>query len=125
MTGEREAARIVAAALRRDASAQEAGDFEAIAARYDDVYAEVLELSDDLPGEIGRSFTFWDEWCDARNHDWMYYPGIAREDWPRLARHVADAVESGATITDPVLVRHFEEAARPGLLGGFLGWLRR
>ena len=125
--GEREAARILASALRRDATAQEAGNSEAIANRYDDVYAEVLALCSDLPDMVSRGFTFWDWWADARNHDWKYYDGIARNDWPRLARHVADAVEAAAPITDPVLVRHFERAARPGLfarLGRLLG-LRR
>jgi len=112
----REAARIVASALRQDAKAHEAGNFEAIAARYDDVYAEVLPLCEDLPGMIATGFTFWDWWSDARNHAWQYYEGITREDWPRLARHVADAVEAGSPITDPVLMRHFERAARPGLV---------
>ncbi len=123
--GEREAARIVALALRQDASAQEAGDFEAIAERYDDVYAEVLVLCNEVPDSLARGFTFWDEWCDARNHEWSYYSDIARDDWPRLARQVAEAVESGAPITDPVLVRHLEEAAEPGLLGKLLDWLGR
>ena len=125
LEGEREAARIVARALRQDASAQEAGELEAINARCDAVYAEVLQNCKDLPGTLATCFTFWDEWGDARNHEWRYYPGIARDDWPRLARHLADAVESGAPITDPVLVRHLEEAARPGPLGRLLGWLAR
>ena len=117
--GEREAARIVASALRQDAIAQEAGNPEVIANRYDDVYAEVLPLCNGLPNLVARGFTFWDWWADARNHDWKYYDGIARDDWPRLARHVAEAVESAVPIADPVLVRHFECATRPGLLARF------
>ncbi len=54
--GEREAARILASALRQDATAQEASNFEAIANRYDDVYAEVLPLCSDLP-DIAASYT--------------------------------------------------------------------
>jgi len=112
---EREAARIVASALRQDAAAHEAGDFQAIANRYDDVYAEVLPLCSDLPGMVATGFTFWDWWADARNHEWQYYEGITRDDWPRLARHVADAVEAATPITDVVLMRHFQRAAQPSL----------
>jgi hypothetical protein len=124
---EREAASIVASALRQDASAHEAGHFETIANRYDDVYAEVLALCTDYSAPVATAFTFWDWWADARNHAWQYYDGIVRDDWPRLAHHVADAVEAGTPITDPALVRHFQRAARPGLfarLGRLLG-LRR
>src|SRR5438552_10610357 len=78
--GEREAARILASALRQDAAAQEASNFEAIANRYDDVYAEVLPLCSDLPDMVARGFTFWDWWADARNHDWKYYDGIRSEE---------------------------------------------
>jgi len=87
----------------------------------------VLQLCNDLPETVATGFTFWDWWADARNHEWHYYKGITREDWPRLARHVADAVEAATPITDPVLVRHFQRAAQPGLfarLGRLLG-LRR
>jgi phage-related minor tail protein len=111
---EREAARIVARALRQDAAAQDAGDFDAIAKRYDDVYGEVLPLCSKLPDPIATAFTFWDWWADARNHDWQYYEGIARDDWPRLARHIAHTVEAGVPISDPALRRHFQRVARPG-----------
>jgi hypothetical protein len=113
---ELEAARIVASALRVDAAAQDAANFEAIAKRYDDVYGEVLSLCSEYPDTIATGFTFWDWWAGARNHEWQYYEGIARDDWPRLARHVADSVEAGVRISDPVLIRHFERAARPGPL---------
>jgi len=111
---EREAARVIAAALRQDAAAQDAGDFESIAKRYDDVYAEVLAVSSEYPDTVATGFTFWDWWADARNHDWQYYEGIERDDWSRLARHVADSIEAGLPISDPMLVRHFERARRPG-----------
>jgi hypothetical protein len=122
---EREAGRVVAAALRLDAAAQDAGDFEAIAKRYDEVYAEVLSLCSSYPDTVATGFTFWDWWADARNHDWKYYEGIARDDWSRLARHVADSIEAGRPISDPVLIRHFERARRPGPFGRLrrlLGW---
>lgn len=36
--------------------------------------------------------TFWDMWVDARNHDWGYYPGIEKNDWPVLAREVCRCI---------------------------------
>ena len=111
---EREAGSIVAAALRQDAAAHDAGDFESIAERHDDVYAKVLAVCPDYPDTVATGFTFWDWWADARNHDWQYYEGIERHDWPDLARHVADSIEAGLPVSDPKLVRQFERARRPG-----------
>jgi hypothetical protein len=124
---QREAAGIVAAALRQDARAHEVGHFEAIAKRYDDVYAEVLAVCAGYSAPVVTAFTFWDWWADSRDHASQYYDGIVREDWPRLARHVADTVEASTPVTDPALVRPFQRAASPGLfarLGRLLG-LRR
>jgi hypothetical protein len=47
--GEREAARIVASALRQDAAAQDAGKFDAIGERYDDVTARCLAYAASTP----------------------------------------------------------------------------
>jgi hypothetical protein len=115
-TPEREAARIVASALRQDAASQDRGDFDSIGERYDDVYAEVLTVCSAYPDRVATGFTFWDWWVDARNHAWQYYEGIGCDDWPRLARHVAASVEAGMPVTEPVLVRHIELARRPGSL---------
>jgi catechol 2,3-dioxygenase-like lactoylglutathione lyase family enzyme len=65
---------------------------------------------------IAKRYDDRDWWADFRNHAWQCYDGMVREDWPRLARHVADAVEAGTPVTDPALVRYFQRAARPGLL---------
>lgn len=123
--GDQKAARLVASALREDASAHEAGDFGAIGEQMDRIHGEVLALCGDLSDGISIGITFWDDWADARNHEWMYHEGIGQDDWPRLARHVADAIESGAPITDPILVRQYSSADRPGLLTRILGRLRR
>lgn len=117
--------RIIATALRQDAAAHDAGDFESIATRFDDVYAEVLTVCADYPDTVATGFTFWDWWADARNHDWQYYDGIDREDWPRLARHVADSIEAGAPVSDPQLIQQYELARQPGpitRLKRLLGW---
>lgn len=121
---EQEATALLADALRKDALAQDAGDVAAVGDRYDDVYQDVLALCEDLSGRAADGFLFWDWWCDARNHDWKYYyEGIARDDWPRLARHIADAIEQDLPITEPVLVKHFERAARPGLFARLRRWI--
>jgi hypothetical protein len=118
-----EAELILAAALRDDADAQAAGRAETIGERFDDVYGEILPLAPTFSVGVNIGFTFWDWWIDARNHQWLYYDGISESDWPRLARHVAHAIESGEPVSDPVLIRHFEAHAKPGLLTRFLKWL--
>lgn len=123
MSGEERAARaLVATALRREAAAQQAGDLQAIGACVEELEMRVRALRLDAP-ELERAFTFWDWWIDARNHDWRYHEGIARDDWPRLARHVADTVESGAPPSDPVLLRYLEQLTRPGPLARLVRWL--
>ena len=96
---------IVATALRRDADAHDAGAVDSVGESYDDVLAEVLPLWNEAGGTIGMAFRFWDAWVKARNNDWPNSSGIAREDWPRLARHIAAALEMHNTVSEPVLER--------------------
>lgn len=79
---------ILASALLADADAHEGNRFEDIGERYDDVLAGLLPLKDRWTLHVSVALEFWDGWVDARNHDWQYYPGIARDDWPRAGtRH--------------------------------------
>jgi hypothetical protein len=90
---------VLAAALELDADAQDAEQYESIGERFDDVLSEVLPFWDSHERALSTGFYFWDCWVDARNHDWQYYPGTERGDWPRLARAVAAALRIGE---DPV-----------------------
>ena len=107
-----EARKVLADALERDAAAHDAGDYDRIAKAYDDVLTELLPIQDVDAAPFGLAFDFWDGWSDSRNHQWLYYQGIARSDWPRLARHVAAAIRNATAITDPLVLEHFGRPRR-------------
>lgn len=114
----------MAAALRWEADAADAGRSQAIGERYDD-------FDEALPRDEGREFDklfvalhFWDAWLDERNHGWPNFYGIARGDWSRLARGVADDLDADRDVSDSLVVAHFRlEPPRPP--GRVRRWLAR
>ena len=108
-----EATQLLVEVLRRAIEMHDDGRAEELADDYDDVEVELLPIppADEVTGRL--ALNFWDSWADAARHDWQYYPGIAEDDWPRLAATIITALEAGRSITDPVLLKHF--AARPSL----------
>jgi hypothetical protein len=110
-------------ALDSAARSQEAGDLAGIEAGY-------RELDSLLPRNAGPAFDklhialeFWDAWIDARNHDWLYYEGIRKDDWPRLARGIVGDLRQDREIGDQQVVQRFDwwrRAKRPSLWA----WLR-
>lgn len=99
---------VLASALELDADAHDAEQYDAIGERFDDVLNEVIPFWDDYERALSAGFYFWDCWVDARNHDWQYYPGTARGDWPRYARAVAAALRRGEvpeSVPDMLLTR--------------------
>lgn len=116
------AVEFLASALEADAAAQEAGHTEEIGERYDEVLLEVRPVWDENADALSMGFHFWDCWADARNHDWNYYPGITENDWPGLAREVADAVRQGRQPEDlPTALRR----SGPGWLSRLKGRVRQ
>lgn len=113
---------ILATALLADADAHERERFHEIGERYDDVFAAPLPLKDHWMPTTAVAFEFWDGWVDARNHGWHYYPGISRDDWPRLARDVARSLRDRVPPTDPTLTAHFGPAAHPAWRTRFREW---
>ena len=105
-----EARQILAAALRSAIADQEAGRHLELADRYDDVYTEILPLTDGVDPLSGRALDFWDAWGDAARHDWRYYDGIERSDWPRMATALIWSLEEGWPVTDPQYVNYFERS---------------
>jgi hypothetical protein len=95
-------------AVRAEAVAQERG-------RADEVGAAFDEFDRNLPRDSGPEFDklhvalrFWDEWRYARDHDWRTPVPARRDEWPQLARCIADALESDEDITDPAVLFRFE-----------------
>lgn len=114
----------LAVALLADADAHERERFGDVGERYDDVLAGLLPLKDRWTPRVSVALQFWDGWIDARNHDWRYYPGIARDDWPRLARDIARSLREGVEPTDPNLMAHFGPSAHRSWLTRLSEWRR-
>jgi hypothetical protein len=95
----------VAEALERAAAAHEAGRCAELQRLF-----EIIDIPDvRVPGadgqRIGVALNFFDGWVDALNHDWLYYEGIEREDWPRLARALALCLREDRELDAPQLAR--------------------
>ena len=97
----------LAAALEREIQRHNAGKFDEIGSEYDQVEMDTLPFRDGASAMYHLAFSFWDGWVDASNHDWLYYDGISRDDWPRLAQRVVAALRNGTEISDPLLLRYF------------------
>ena len=114
------------ARLRADAVRQEAGDIWAIGEDFDDYDAALPR------GETGAhwdrlhlAFYFWDCWIDARNHEWLYHEPIREQDWPRLARHICEAIENESEVTDTIFLEHFgPQPVKPSLMSRLLASVR-
>ena len=80
--------------LEHDIEAHEQGRYEEVGAAFDDAPEWSLDEQADEEGahRLGIAYTFWDEWIDARNHDWGYYPGVGRDDWPLRARQICQGL---------------------------------
>lgn len=114
--------RIIAQALRRDAALHEGGQLQSIGADFEATLGEIRPLEDRLERDVGIAIEFWDGWVDASVHDWQYYEGIARGDWPKLARAIATALEAGDPITEPIVLVHFAPENRRSLWSRLKGW---
>lgn len=102
---------LIAEGLRRDAEAQRAGRFDDVGLTCDDVEAAIASAEPATPA-VALAFEFWNGWIDSRNHDWQFYPGIERDDWPRCADEIAAALTSGDEISNPTLLRLFTPRPR-------------
>lgn len=102
-----EAAEILASALERDAEDHERGKFENIGMRYDDVENEILPLQDTSEPVFALALRFWEDWCDAANHEWKFHKPIEQADWPRMARLIAASLKEGILPTDQLVLEEF------------------
>ena len=95
--------------LTQDATAHDEGRFHDIGGGYDNVAGSVPQRGGREWRDIYRALAFWDGWIDAKNHAWLYYEPIRREDWPVLARRIAGDLANGRKIIDPAppLLREF------------------
>jgi hypothetical protein len=102
------------ACLEGAARAHEIGDLPAISMGYDHLDAELPRNAGPDFDKLHVALEFWDGWIDARNHEWLYYPGVAAGDWPRLARAIADDLKQDRDITDKRVLERFDFRRRAG-----------
>jgi hypothetical protein len=86
---------------------QKDGRFESIDKGFDD-FDEHLPRGQKGLENIFIGLNFWDGWIDARNHDWNYYKGIEKNDWPRLAKIIVDDLKCNREINETIILKHFD-----------------
>ena len=98
--------------LRHDATAHEAGAYDEVGRRFDAVERHLPHGTSPELGRLHLALTFWDGWVDARNHGWPRGP-IALEQWPALARRVADDLAADREISDATVLARFDLVRHP------------
>jgi len=93
--------------------AQESGDLRAIEAGFEQLDSELPRGADPELDKLHVALHFWDCWIDASNHDWLYYPGLAAEDWPSLARTIVQDLQQNREISDERVLEHFDSHCQP------------
>ncbi len=101
------AAEILASALEADALAMEHGQLEPLETRIASVRRQVQPIND-IPRPIFKlAIRFWKEWSKALHHGARYPGPLQADDWPELARIVAQHVRQGTMPNDRRLIDTF------------------
>ena len=109
-----EAARkALAGYLITDATAQEAGRFDAVGRSFDGFEHAFPEGDDESLIDLRMALTFWDAWIDARNHGWQPTAGIQQNEWAALARAISEDLTAHREIEN-TRVRELFDARNPG-----------
>ncbi len=100
--------------LRQDAAAHEAEQYDAIGRRFDALEHRFPRGTAPELGRLHIALTFWDGWVHARNHGWPPGP-IGTDEWPTLARAIAEDLAADRDIADGKVLTHFNLVAHPNL----------
>ncbi len=101
------AADILAGALEREADAHDAGEFANTEARMEAVRRKVATFND-IPRPVYKlAMRFWKAWAREARFDWNHYEPISKDDWPRMARTIAESVRTGHLPNDKAILKHF------------------
>jgi hypothetical protein len=100
--------------LRHDADAHEAENYDAIGRRFDAIEYRFPRGTEPELGRLHIALAFWDGWVHARNHGWPAGP-IRADDWPALARTIAEDLEADRDLTSSPVLAQFDVVAHPGL----------
>ena len=94
--------------LLRDAMAHDAERYDDVGKYFDSVGREVPSGVEPGLVRLRIAMAFWGEWIDARDRGWRPRGGIAKGDWPLLARTVAADLAGDRDVTDARLVPRFD-----------------
>jgi len=100
--------------LRLDSTAHEAGQYDAVGRRFDWLEHRFPRGTAPELGRLHIALTFWDGWIHSRNHGWPPGP-INLEEWPKLARSVADDLAADHEISNAKVLENFDFVAHPRL----------
>ena len=100
--------------LRLDADAHDAEQYDAVGRRFDWLEHRFPRGTAPELQRLHVALTFWDGWAHARNHGWPSGP-ISLEEWPRLARSVADDLAADREISDLKVLDNCDFLAHPRL----------
>lgn len=120
-----EAAKILATSLEEDIKTQELRSPLEIGEKWDDVYAQLLPIEDEIENPVySLAFQFWDDWGDASNHDWLYHEPITKEQWPIYAREIASNLRVGKLPESIAIIEMFSPKPKVGFIQKLKLWLR-
>lgn len=97
--------------LLRDAMSHDAEQYDDVGRRFATVERELPRGAAPELVRLRVALTFWDAWIDARNRGWQPDSGIAKAEWPSLARSVAADLEGDRDMTNARVVTRFDAAA--------------
>jgi hypothetical protein len=101
------AADILAEALESDAQQQEHGTLNDIELHIKSVQQKVMPMND-IPRPIYKlAMRFWQEWAKASRQDWHHKGAISENDWPAMARTIAQHVRTGSLPNDKLILENF------------------
>ena len=59
---------------------------------------------------------FWAGWSDSAIHNWLFYEPLKKDDWPRLAVIILEALKENKEITNPVILESFRVKPKTSLI---------
>lgn len=109
--------------LRKATELHNAENYDALRRMFDETSSEISE--EHTSREINIGLAFMDSWGDSSGHDWFYYEGIEKDDWPRMAEEIIEAIESGKEITNAKIIKHFDLPPRTSVWRRIKGIFRQ
>ena len=103
----------VHASLFACAAAHGSADFHAIEVEHTKIDTNLPRSADHRFDPLHAALNLLDGWIDSSNHEWRYYEGIARDDWPNLALALAADISQNRTISNPLIIKHFAKGQSP------------